>query len=207
MSIAQNLNDFRASVTECQSFINYAHTKYARGNYKIAANLREFIGESSFLKIFIAWETFLEQCFIDYLLNEASILGNMPVKWVHPRDRDHALKMIVHTQKYIDWANPEMVRKLSQIYFHNGFFFNSQLSAINAELLDLKTIRNSAAHLSSTTSAKLDGLSSRLLGRPCVNFTAYDLLFSINPTSTTGATILDNYLTILDVSAEIIANG
>lgn len=206
MSIAQNLIDFRASVIECQSFITYAHIRYARGGYKIENHLRMFIGESSFLKIFIAWETFLEQCFIDYLLNEASVSGNMPAKWVHPRDREHAMEMIIHTQKYIDWANPEMVRKLSKIYFHNGYFFNSQLSAINTELLDLKTIRNSAAHLSSTTSAKLDGLSSRILGRACTNFSAYDLLFATNP-ALPGSTILEKYLTILDVSAEIIANG
>lgn len=206
MSIQQNLIDYRTSVSECQSFITYAHVKYARGGYKIGDSLRKFIGQSSFLKIFIAWETFLEQCFIDYLLNEASIIGTMPVKWVHPRDRDHAMEMIIHTQKFIDWSNPEMVRKLSKIYFHNGYSFNSQLSAINTELLDLKTIRNSAAHLSSTTSSKLDGLSSRILGRPCINFSAYDLLFSVNPAHP-NTTILDNYLTILDVSAEIIANG
>jgi hypothetical protein len=209
MSIAQNLLDYRNSVIECQSFIDHAHLKYANGSYKINQNLRIFISESAFLKIFIAWETFLEQCFVDYLLNEPSILVNRPAKWANPIDRVHANKMIIGTQKYMDWANPELVRRLSEVYFHNGYLFNTQLGAINNDLLDLKTIRNSAAHLSSTTSSKLDGLSTRILGRPCVNFTAYNLLFANDPLSTTTpiSNILTKYLTLLDVSAEIIANG
>lgn len=207
MSLQQNLTDYRASVADCNSFISFAHQQYANGNYKINANLRKFISESAFLKIFIAWETFLENSFIDYLMGEPSILNNRPARWATPISREHANQLLIGTQKYVDWANPEITRKLSKIYFHEGYVFNTQLSAVNTELLDLKTIRNSAAHLSSSTSAKLDSLSSRLLNRQCNNYTAYKLLFSPDPNSTTGGTILSNYLVVLDISAEIIANG
>jgi len=207
MSLQQNLIDFRQSVTECKSYIDFAHKVYANGNYKINADLRKFISQSAFLKIFIAWETFLEQSFLDYLMGEPSVLNNRPAKWATPRDKSHANQLLVGTQKYVDWANPDITKKLSDIYFHQGYVFNSQLSAIRTELLDLRTIRNSAAHLSSSTSSKLDGLSSRLLSRQCNNYTAYKLLFSVDPNTQNGNLILDNYLTLLDVSAEIIANG
>ena len=82
MSLSQNLIDFRATNTELMSHNNFAHVKYANGSYKIARNLREFICESAFLRIFIAWETFVENCFVDYLLNEPSILNNRPAKCV-----------------------------------------------------------------------------------------------------------------------------
>jgi hypothetical protein len=206
VGLHQNLNDYRKSVAECQQFITYAHNRYASGGYKVQASLRKFISESSFLKLFIAWEKFLEASFIDYLMNEQSIQGNRPAKFANPIDREHAHKLLIGTQKYVDWSNPEITRRLSAIYFHQGYVFNTQLGAIQTDLFDLKTIRNSAAHLSSTTSSQLDGLSSRLLGTPCNGFTAYDLLFSIDP-ATPSQTVLDRYITVLDVTAEIIANG
>lgn len=208
MALNQNLIDFRATTTELVSHITFAHQKYANGSYKIAKNLREFICESAFLRIFIAWETFVENCFIDYLLNEQSILNNRPAKWANPINKDHANQIIIGTQKYMDWSNPETVRKVSQIFFHLGYVFNTSLGAINNDLMDMKTIRNSAAHLSSTTSSKLDGLSSRILTIPCTNYTAYKLLFSVDPrTGAASQTVLDRYIQLLDLAAEQIANG
>jgi len=206
LGLQQNIDNYRNAVTNCQSFIAHAHDRYASGGYKIRTDLRKFISESSFLKLFIAWEHFLESCFIDYLMNEQSILGNRPAKFANPIDPNHAQELLIGTQKYVDWSNPEITRKLSKIYFHQGYVFNTQLGAIQTQLFDLKTIRNSAAHLSSTTSSKLDALSSRLLNTNCQNYSAYDLLFSIDPTNP-GQTILDTYINTLDVSAEIIANG
>lgn len=213
MALAQNLSDFRVAKTELVSHISFAHVRYRNSKYKVARNLREFISESAFLKIYIAWETFVENCFVDYLLNEPSILNNRPAKWANPISREHALDIIIGNQRHMDWTNPDSIRKISLIYFHQGYVFNSVLSAISADLMDMKTIRNSAAHLSSTTSMKLDGLSTRILNTPCANYTAYRLLFSIDPRSPTSAqslptqTVLDRYLQILDVAAEEIANG
>lgn len=206
MGLQQNLDNYRSAVDECKSYIDFAHKKYASGGYKINSSLRKFISESAFVKIFIAWESFLEACFIDYLMNEQSTSGNRPAKFANPVDEDHAHELLIGTQKYVDWANPEITKKLSKIYFHQGYVFNSQLSAIQSDLFDLKTIRNSAAHLSSTTSTKLDGLGTRLLGRHCINITPYELLFSPNPANTTQ-TILEMYLDILDISAESISQG
>ncbi|MCS5491793.1 hypothetical protein [Algoriphagus limi] len=206
MGLQQNLDNFRNSVAECQQFITYAHNRYTSGGYKVQASLRKFISESSFLKLFIAWEKFLEESFIDYLMNEQSILGNRPAKFANPIDREHAQKLLIGTQKYVDWSNPEITRRLSIIYFHQGYVFNSELGAIQTDLFDLKTIRNSAAHLSSTTSSQLDALSTRLLRTPCHGYTAYDLLFSLDPLNA-GQTILNKYITVLDITAEKIANG
>lgn len=208
MALPQNLFDFRAATTELVSHVSFAHQKYANGSFKVAKNLREFICESAFLRIFISWETFIENCFVDYLLNEPSILNNRPAKWVNPIDKDHAQQIIIGNQRHMDWSNPEAIRKISQIFFHQGYVFNTALSAINNDLMDLKTIRNSAAHSSSTTSSKLDGLSARILNTPCNNYTAYKLLFSVDPrTAALNQSVLDRYLQILDVTAEQIANG
>ncbi|WP_134087995.1 hypothetical protein [Olivibacter sp. XZL3] len=208
MALNQNLIDFRAAITELNQHIQFAHIKYANGSYKISANLREFIAESAFLKIFVAWETFVEKCFIDYLINEESILHRRPAKWATPINSMHANQIIIGTQKHMDWSNPETIRKISKIFFHQGYVFDTALSAINADLMDMKTIRNSAAHVSSTTTTKLDGLATRILGTQHSNFTAYKLLFHNDPRSApTIETVLNRYLNLLDIAAEEIANG
>lgn len=208
MALNQNLIDFRATITEMRQHIQFAHQKYASGGFKIAANLRVFISESAFLKMFVGWETFLENSFIDYLINEESILHRRPAKWATPIDRKHANQIIIGNQKYMDWSNPEIVRAISKIFFHQGYVFDTALSAINADLMDMKTIRNSAAHLSSTTSDKLDGLATRILATPCTNYTAYQLLFATDPrTGAAAQNVLDRYLALIDIAAEQIANG
>ena len=208
MALAQNLTDFRSSITELLSHITFAHQKYANGSHKVSRNLREFICESAFLRIFISWETFVENCFVDYLLNESSILNKRPAKWATPINKEHAQEIIIGNQRHMDWSNPETIRKISQIFFHQGYVFNSSLGAIHQDLMDLKTIRNSAAHISSTTANKLDGLSTRILNVPCINYTAYRLLFSVDVRAAVpNQTVLDRYVQILDVTAEQIANG
>jgi hypothetical protein len=207
MPLQQNLNGFRATNAELVAHITYANTKYANGSYKMARNLREFICESAFLRIFISWETFLENCFVDYLLNEPSILNNRPAKWVNPINKEHAQEIIVGNQRYMDWSNPEAVRKISQIFFHQGYVFNTSLGSINNDVMDLKAIRNSAAHLSSSTASKLDGLGNRILNTQGLRYTTYSLLFSIDTRSAATQTVLARYLQILDVTAEQIANG
>ena len=208
MALAQNLDDFRLATNQLTAHITFAHQKYASGSYKVAVDLREFISESAFLRIYIAWETFVENCFVDYLLNEPSILNNRPAKWVNPIDKEHAHQIIIGNQRHMDWSNPEAIRNISKIFFHQGYIFNTSLSAINTDLMDLKTIRNSAAHISSTTTSKLDGLSTRILNTPCSDYTSYKLLFSIDPRSTVPNTnVLNRYLQIIDVAAEQIANG
>lgn len=207
MALDQNLRDFRANIHELNQHIQFAHQKYASGRFKMAENLREFISESAFLKMFIAWETFVEKCFVDYLINEESILSRRPAKWVSPIDSNHAHQIIIGNQNHMDWSNPEAIRKISKIFFHQGYVFDTALSAISRDLMDMKAIRNSAAHLSSTTAAKLDGLAGRVLATTSTGFTAYRLLFSIDPRSAIPQNVLDRYLSLLDIAAEEIANG
>lgn len=206
MSLNQHLLDFRSSIRSLNSHITYAHQVPTGGSSAISQNLKEFISESAYLRIYVTWETFIEKSFIDYLINEASIDNNRPAKWVNPIDLEHANNIIIGNQKHMDWSNPEAVRKISKLFFHQGYVFDSVLSSISTDLLDMKTIRNAAAHISSTTSSKLDGLASRILGTNMSNTTAYSLLFSIDPRDG-SKTVLERYLQLIDIAAEQIAKG
>ena len=207
MSLIYSLTTFRVSVAEANSFIALAFQQDGDGNYALPQNQREFITDSAYLKIFISWETFLENSFIQYMLGEPSILGNAITRYVQPLNEQHANSLLIGTQRYVDWSNPEIVKKLSKIHFASGNPFDTFVSSMLTDLFDLKTIRNAAAHLTSTTRQQLDSLGTRKLKRLCNNLKVSDILFAVDPDSNANETILTTYLNKLDISAEGIANG
>ena len=77
--------------------------------------------------------------------------------------------------------------------------------SIQNDLLDLKTIRNAAAHISATTQKKLDSLASRLLSHTVVDITVESLITQLEPS--TGLSYFEYYKQKLDVVAEKIAKG
>jgi len=207
MSLIDSLTTFRSSVVEANSFISFAFQQDGNGNYVQPQNQREFIADSAFLKIYIAWETFIESSFIQYMLGEPSILGNRIFCCVQPRDKHHAINLLIGTKQYVDWSHPEHLRTLCNLYFDPGNPFEIFISSIKTDLSDLKIIRNAAAHLTSTTQHKLDSLGTRKLRRPCNNLKVSDILFAFDPASTANETVLTIYLNKLDICAEGIAKG
>ena len=207
MSLNDSLTTFRDSVAEANSFIALAFQQNDNGDYVLSQNERDFITDSAYIKIFISWETFLENCFIQYMLGERSILGNEITRYVQPLHEKHANDLLIGTQRYVDWSNPETVKKLSILHFASGNPFDVYISSMMSDLFDLKNIRNAAVHLSSTTRQQLDSIGTRKLKRPCNNLKVSDIIFAIDPDSTSNETIFTTYLNKLDVSAEGIAKG
>lgn len=207
MPLVDSLNTFRASVLETNGFIALAFQQDSVGAYILPQNQRDFITDSAFLKFFIAWETFLEHSFIQYMLGEPSILGTTVVRYVQPRDEQHANKLLIGTQKYVDWSNPDIVKRLGNLFFDTANPFDTFISSMMTDLFDLKTVRNAAAHLTSTTRQQLDSVGTRRLRRPCTNLKVSDYIFAIDPDSVSSDTILTTYLNKLDVGAEGIANA
>lgn len=165
MAIAAALTAFRTEVTTFQGFVSKAFTQDAGGAYFLTPPERSFVVDSAFLRIFIAWEGFLEEVFVSYLLGQPSAAGKLAVRHAIPSSEQHARDILIGTQKYVDWANPEIVRRLARLYFVNGEPIEPVISSIQNDLFDLRTVRNAAAHLTSTTGKSLDALASRRLGR------------------------------------------
>jgi hypothetical protein len=89
----------------------------------------------------------------------------------------------------------------------NGEPFESVLASIHSDLLDLKTIRNAAAHVSTTTVQPLDALASRKLQRNISGIAAAAFLLSTDPTSRSGSTIFEGYTSVLDTAAQRIIHA
>lgn len=166
---------------------------------------QSFVVDSSFLRIFIAWETFVETAFVSYLLGATSTAGRAAVRYSSPPSEAHARSLLIGTQKYVDWANPEIVRKLAGNHFQNGEPIGSAISSIQNDLFDLRTIRNAAAHLTATTSHPLDALASRRLQRVCTGISVSQFVLTIDSAVAGNVTVMDSYLSLLDSAAENIA--
>ncbi|GDX10900.1 hypothetical protein LBMAG57_26720 [Verrucomicrobiota bacterium] len=206
MPIGTALTAFRAEIATHQGYITNAFVQDAAGNYLMGAQQQSFVVDSAFLRMFIAWETFLEEVFVRYLLGNPSVAGTLAVLFANPGTEERAREMLVGTQKYVDWANPEIVRKLSRIYFNNGEPIGPAISAIQSDLFDLKTVRNAAAHLTTTTGRLLDALATRRLGHNCINISVSGFVLAPDPTPGAAGSILDSYIVLLDATAHNIAN-
>ncbi|MFK5951404.1 MAG: hypothetical protein QM500_21830 [Methylococcales bacterium] len=204
MSLADTLSVFRAGIVHTNNLISMAYEQDTTGNDIFDADKKEFVISSAFLKMFIYWESFVEDSFSKYLTGELSTDGTGVMCFVSPNDREHALKILIGTQKYVDWANHDIVRRLANLYLENGDPFASNLASISRELSDLKTVRNAAAHLSSTTQHQLDALSTRVLGRPISNTDVAAFMMQLHPLDS-SKTVLQYYQNLLDITAENVA--
>lgn len=201
------LIDFRNGMALSRRLIAAAHVTDATGAYLWAEADRQIVVEAAFLRVFIAWETIQESAFIEFMMGSPSAAGNVVQCFVQPRDKSHATKVLIGVGRFVDWSTPDPVRKLAGNFLVNGEPFESVLASIHSDLTDLKTIRNAAAHLTSTTAQPLDGLASRKLQRAVSGISAATLLLSPDPTSTSGSTIFESYALMLDAAAHRLVHA
>lgn len=205
MTTAECLSNYRQSVINSQTYMSSAFSTKPDGSYLYDADHQRFIVDAAFLKFYIAWETFLESIFSSYLLGELTTEGTVVPKCITARDAKHASEILVGTNTYFDWSNPELVRKLSKLFLEEDNTIGANILSIQNDLFDLKTIRNAAAHITTTTQTKLDGVASRLLGHQQYNTTVAGLILVNRPGTT--FTIFEYYKNTLDVTAECMCKG
>lgn len=206
MTLIDALSDYRNEVAKFNGYVDLAYEQDAYGNNARSNEDIEFLVTSAFLKLFIAWEGFLEKSFIAYLTGGASIDGSLVTKYVNPTDYEHAHKILIGTQKYVDWANNEIVNKIASIYFEEGEPFKTALNSISTDLSDLRVIRNASAHISSTTQNKLDAVASRVLSSNVTGISVSGFVTRVSKEDA-SKTVLQMYQLKLDITAENIAHN
>jgi hypothetical protein len=172
---------YTADIAAINSFIVDIHATYRNGRHKRTLAERAFVTESAFLKMFIAWESMLEAAFLEYMMGSPSTRGTIVPRYVHPTSKSHANSILMGTLPHVKWSNRDSVKKLSELYFLAPNPFVTQLSSIHTELEQLNTVRNASAHLSSTTSQKLDNVCRNVLGRTFSSNKVYSFLTSADP--------------------------
>jgi hypothetical protein len=162
---------------------------------------------AGFLNLFVAWEEFLETAMSQFMVGTPTLSGMVPVRYATPPNVESAKRMLIGTNRYFDYANHELVRRMAALYFQNGYPFEPHLSAIVTDLADMRTIRNASAHLSSTTQLALESLAQRIFGAPRPGVTLYSMLTANDPRSATGGTVYAEARDKLLATAQVIAQG
>lgn len=205
MPLAQAIAVFKASVSQCENLIANAHMVDQAGAPILPLIDRQQITVAAFLNMFIAWEVFLETSLTNLMVGNPTANGSLPVRYVAPPDVSAAQKMVIGTMRFFDYANHENVSKIVKMYFANGYPYEPHFSGIIADLGDLRTMRNSAAHISSTTQSALESLALRIFGQPKPGIDLYGLLTTAPQGS--ADTVFASYKDKLIAAAELISQG
>lgn len=207
MTLAIALTELQNSATQCDSLIANSHKADPTGTFIHTQIDKEQITSAAFLNLFIAWETFLEDVLAKLMTGNPTISGRFPTRYVSPPNLDAAKNLLIGVNKYFDFANHEYMKKIAGLYFENAYPFEPHLSSISQDLADMKTMRNAAAHLTSTTQDKLNVLAQRIFLTPRPGISLYTLLVTPHPQSGGQETVYRIYRDRLLCAAELIANG
>ena len=127
----------------------------------------------AFLRVFIEWETFLEESFIRFLCGYESSLGPAALT-VHPfRTLSDARTDVLGGQDFVSWQRTSTIIKRCQKYMlpvtlgtTPSNSFHEKIVASNQARLDaFATIRNRVAHKSSYAKEQFRNTTMQLAGR------------------------------------------
>lgn len=162
----------------------------------------EIIAELAFLRVFMAWENFLEESFVRYLVGGASPSGYRPKSFVHPPTLDVARKLMRGEREYVKWNSSSAIIARSGIYFDDGAPYKTALQGITAELDAMNIIRNRITHKSLFSTNKFKVFVRIEFGHGINGMTPGRLLLTIKHNSTT--TYFDYYTACISTSSGLI---
>lgn len=165
-------------LADASQLVKSVHLLDASGQYVKPLYEREVVTNACFLNVFIALEEFFEEAFSHYAMGRMSTSKWRPSKYTRPTSTDHAQRMFIGFQRFMDWSTPDKVITLAKLYFANGEPFVVPLQSALSHLQVMKTVRNATAHMSITTQASLDAVHARWTGTPTSSISTYRMLMA-----------------------------
>jgi hypothetical protein len=132
----------------------------------LRAHQIELLYEMAFLRIFVAWEAFVEQAFLRYLCGYRSRIGAavlLPGVSYSPTLAD-AERAVLHGRSYVLWYNPQQVVQRSQQVFTSCPIETVVLSN-SAHLTSMAAVRHHIAHLKTDTRRQFDIATMAIAGK------------------------------------------
>lgn len=196
VSLSHILNDLERNINNCQNLVTKVKNL---GIHRIQV---EMITELAFLRVFIAWENFLEDSFIRYLVGAKSPSGYIPNRFVNPANMEIAKNIISGERRvYIRWNSAGEVIARSEIYFKGGEPYGNVLRGATTDLNEMNVIRNRITHMSAISKAKFSNFVRRRFGHGKRGMTPGRLLLTPQVTQTT---FFDYYIDIIKTTSKII---
>lgn len=155
----KNYNTFLSRIDNSFDLVNTANDiKNTSVNRSPKLNQKQLykIIELSFLEIFLAWEKFLENSLINYLLIKNN--NNKIHCYIRPRDKKHVIEILKEGRNYADFTNTEFILRMANFYFRGGKPFSDAIKTHKSHVDDIKTIRNAITHDSDGSKEKFQKL-------------------------------------------------
>ncbi len=163
--------------------------------------------EFAFLKAYLAWEAYLEEAFIHYLLGATPPRGKPARRLISPQRRSIAERLVNEGRDFTDWTKASLVVDRAERYFHKGRPFDC-IRVHQGVLDNMRTIRNCIVHASITSQTRFSTLVRNELGTFPPGTTVGEFLDRLIPRNSpsyrnlpAGAgptTYLEYYLSILE---------
>lgn len=192
-------------MADCRRLASDAQAASQAGaNPRISAGRRDWIIELAFLRGYLAWEGFVEESCILYMLGEDPLEGRALVRYVTPPNRKAAVAMAAGGRQYADWSDPDEVKERAATYFRSGRPYAEAFTGVNA-LTSAKKLRNAIAHDSDSANEKFRNMVRGQMGNVSPGITVGKFLNTARPNVAPQQTFLEYYLQQLEVVAEKIA--
>jgi len=194
------LRDFDKNISRSQGLAGAAQQWLVRANGpkipRFTIAYRDMLVELAFLHLFLAWERFLEESFLLYMLGKKSPRKYAPQRFVNPPTRFHAYRLTLPEwgRPYAEWDNPEAVRERAKRFFKKGDPYESALSAHTHVLKEIRTIRNAIVHRSISSQDNFDKLVRNKLGYLPSNLRVGAFLITVVRSHAVPISYLDYYL-------------
>ena len=203
------LQDFRTNVRQSQRLAVAARQwNITSGGMRPRFTIihRNMLVEFAFLRSYLAWERFLEETFILFLIGKRPQRRRRVLKcYVAPKNRNHALEMILpEGRRYVDWDSPDLVCTRAKRFFAGGEPFESALAPRLNLLNELQIIRNAIAHRSIKSERKFHQLVRDKLGYLPAGISVGSFLETLVPRTHPPLANIDHYLDRINVVASII---
>lgn len=197
VSLVHVLRDFEKQVDSSKDLISKVK------NLGLTRIGIEIITELAFLRIFIAWENFLEASFIRYLVGARSPSKYRPRRLISPRNMSHALDILSSDREIINWNSASLVILRAERCFREGEPYKNAIQAATLDLNDMNTIRNRIAHKSKISKDKFNSFIRRKFGHGRRGMTPGRFLLTALNANTTD-NFIDYYVDIMRTASRII---
>jgi hypothetical protein len=202
------LTDFLNTIEDCRRLAGDAYRWSQRDSRpQIPRKRAESMVALAFLRAYLAFEAFLEEGFVLYVVGMKPPRGRAPVRFTFPPTRREAKKWVIpEGHAYAKWDATTVANRALR-FFRGGGPFTRALRGSQNVLGEAKTIRNAVAHESENAREKFETLARMKLHSLPSNLTVGGFLNTAVPSSTPPQSFLEFYLERLELVAARIVPG
>jgi hypothetical protein len=202
------VNDFSKCVQDSRGFAADAYSwsiiTPPATSPLINTKRRDSLTELAFFRVFSAWEAFLEESFILYMLGQKAPKGRKIHRYGFPPNEDAAYEWVNEGRPYAKWT-PDDIKPRAKRLFRDGKPFSQAITNHHNLLFQVKTVRNAIAHDSASARDKFEEMVRNELRTLPPNTTVGSFLLTTKPRTTPPISFFEFYLdSIIKVADEIV---